>query len=807
MVATPRPQTPHIRWYVRWHLPTLLPAVVLALIMLWSVVQSIATSNWASGLGVLVTVALPGLLVGVLFARLRWLHAWLAHALSAALGVAWAVQQVGPLLVNEISRELGAPLAERLVTWNDRASEILIRAAIWGRIIGAGGRGEDIVLFIVALALIVWALGYVTAWLLFRADRAWWAVVLNAGLILVNYTFAYPKPNTLFFIFLIAALLLIVQQQIVQQQRAWQSALIDYPQYMPWRFLVAATLFCAAVVLMTSVLPGSASNIQVARVWRVMSSPLTAARESWEVAFSTINAPPGSSGGGFTTRAVRAGGGRSLSDAEVMRVQSTKFDYWRANAFDRYSGIGWENTVAERARSAKNVLTAEDARTPVEAGVNLPQIEVQGRTLITQTIQLSQPRNDGLVVMGGQLVSPGLPVLIQHGFVQGDNGAVVPNFEETSSIVSQLPLQASQIYTVTALMSNADVQSLRAVGTDYPAWVRESYLQLPDTVTDRTRALARKIVDDAQATNPYDQALAIQTYLRAFFYDETRAQPPENRDWADYFLFDTKRGYCDDFATSMIVLLRSLDVPARWVQGYAGGTPDLKTGAYVVRERIAHSWPEVYFPGFGWQRFEPTPASYTSVPTRPDTPDSDTSSLPDSIAIPDSRGLRDLSELDPPDFEQMQGDLAASAAALAARQQAEAQQRALIIGSLIVALLGGLVLFWLLLRRELRGLSPAAATYLRMGRMARWAGLPQPEHATPLEYAAELRRNLPEQRRAIDRIVGAYVTEQYRRGEAASAEELEQDLRALRQPLLRRMLGRLGGKRDEPRDRAPQRKR
>src|SRR5262245_27661670 len=164
MVATTPAAKPYVPWYLRWDLPAVLPGVILSALMLWSVTRSIAVSNWAEGLEVLTSVALPALLVGILFAQLRWLPGWLAHLLSAALGVAWAVQQIGPLLVREVGHELGAPIGERLVTWGDRASEILIRAEIWWRILAAGGRGEDIVLFVVALALLMWALGYATGW-------------------------------------------------------------------------------------------------------------------------------------------------------------------------------------------------------------------------------------------------------------------------------------------------------------------------------------------------------------------------------------------------------------------------------------------------------------------------------------------------------------------------------------------------------------------------------------------------------------------------------------------------------------------
>src|SRR3712207_1637334 len=102
-VATTPAQKPYVPWYLRWDLPMVLPGAVLALVMVWSVVQSIATSNWAEGLEVLVGVATPALVVGVIFARLRWLPGWLAHLLSAALGVAWSIQRIGPLLADQIA--------------------------------------------------------------------------------------------------------------------------------------------------------------------------------------------------------------------------------------------------------------------------------------------------------------------------------------------------------------------------------------------------------------------------------------------------------------------------------------------------------------------------------------------------------------------------------------------------------------------------------------------------------------------------------------------------------------------------------
>jgi hypothetical protein len=791
VVTTPRNYVP---WYLRWSLPTLLPGVLLAFVMLWSVIQSIAGSNWAPGLQALISVALPALLVGVIFARLHWLPGWLAHLLAALLGIAWAIQQIGPLLVEQISQELNTAMADRLVTWGDRATEILIRVIIWSRILAVGGRGEDVVLFVVALALLSWALGYATGWLLFRNGWTWWVVLLNAMTILVNYTFASPKPNRLFFLVLGAALLLIVHQNIVHKQQLWRTSRIEYPEFMPGRFLLAASLFCGLVVLVTSLLPGDVSNAQVARVWRVVSSPLTAVREGWETAFTTINAPEGSTGNDFSTGGARAGGPRALGDAIVMRVRSSKFEYWRAVAFDRYTGHGWLLGVGERARAALGVATQVEARTPIDTGIKAPQIELAGRTVVTETIEMQQGRNDNLVVLGGEFSSAGLPVLIQHGYVLNESGLALPNFGETAAIYSQVSLQQTRTYTVAALVSTVDEQSLRNAGTNYPEWVSDYYMQLPETVTPRTREKAQEIARDAGATNPYDQAMAIQAYLSKLTYDERRPQPPENRDWADYFLFDSQRGYCDDFATTMVVLLRSLDIPARWVQGYAGGTLDPENGGYLVRQSVAHSWPEAYFPGYGWQRFEPTPASYVAAPVRPATPSADPSGNGQSPDIGDLAGrsqlerLRELEER----LNGASGDLEASRRLLEQRQALERARQLVIGGGIVAALLAGVALFFIRLRREVAGLSPAAAAYVRLGRLAGWAGIPQGEHVTPFEYAGELERKLPEQRGPVDRIVRAYVAERYRPGQQPAANDVEQDWRTLRPSLLRHMVTRLG---------------
>jgi transglutaminase-like putative cysteine protease len=187
-------------------------------------------------------------------------------------------------------------------------------------------------------------------------------------------------------------------------------------------------------------------------------------------------------------------------------------------------------------------------------------------------------------------------------------------------------LQAGDEYEVIAAISVATIEELRSAGLEYPGWITERYLQLPGSVTPRTRELAATITEGMD--NPYDRAQAITNYLREnISYNETVPNPPSGQDAIDWFLFDYRRGFCNYYASAEVILLRSLGIPARLSVGYSQGEyaplmgsasraqPGSDTSSqsvfpigelYTVRHKDAHAWPEVYFPGFGWIEFEPT---------------------------------------------------------------------------------------------------------------------------------------------------------------------------------------------------------
>lgn len=179
-------------------------------------------------------------------------------------------------------------------------------------------------------------------------------------------------------------------------------------------------------------------------------------------------------------------------------------------------------------------------------------------------------------------------------------------------VVSRDRTESGSTYRMRVEVPALSPELLRASGGAVPEEL-QGYLQVPETGhTDDLRALAAEVT--AGATTTYDQALALQTYFRdgtRFRYD-TSVDAADSDDAVWDFLQD-RRGYCVQFATSMTVLARTLGIPARLGVGFLPG--ELGTDrAYRVTGADAHAWPELYFPGAGWVRFEPTPAVQTGPP-------------------------------------------------------------------------------------------------------------------------------------------------------------------------------------------------
>lgn len=164
--------------------------------------------------------------------------------------------------------------------------------------------------------------------------------------------------------------------------------------------------------------------------------------------------------------------------------------------------------------------------------------------------------------------------------------------------------------------------------------IRKKYLQLPEGLPQRVRELADSIT--AKYNNDYDKAKALEKFLSGNFpYTLNARSLPRKRDFVDYFLFDQRKGYCTYFASAMAVMARCVGIPARYVEGFMLPDQTDKQGYYVVTNKNAHAWVEIYLEGFGWTTFEPTSSFVASFYSNSKTTNAEVESSASGSGIDD----------------------------------------------------------------------------------------------------------------------------------------------------------------------------
>ncbi|MFD1738247.1 transglutaminase family protein [Bacillus salitolerans] len=283
-------------------------------------------------------------------------------------------------------------------------------------------------------------------------------------------------------------------------------------------------------------------------------------------------------------------GGPFIGDETVVfSAEVRNKQYWRVETKDVYTGKGWEATSNE----------FESIRE--DDGVSIPLLEANVETE-TYTAKVSVKLGYSHIVY---------PVELEN--VESNMDITYRVNPETEKVMTERSGQLVPLdrYDVTFNEPKYSMQALMAASDDEVQPFLDRYTQLPEELPNRVKELAIEITTPYE--NRYDKVRAVERYFRAsgFVYEtEQVAVPGANDDYVDQFLFETQMGYCDNFSTSMIVLLRSVGIPARWVKGYTGGdyisTLSNNNRIYEVKNANAHSWVEVFFPGTGWVAFEPT---------------------------------------------------------------------------------------------------------------------------------------------------------------------------------------------------------
>lgn len=288
----------------------------------------------------------------------------------------------------------------------------------------------------------------------------------------------------------------------------------------------------------------------------------------------------------------RLGGTLEMDNTPLFYAETSFDHYWRIESKDFYTGHGWERQKAL------------DFQPYFVGGLQLvtPSSDQPLRTVSVQYLEEMD---------FNKLVYP-------YGLLEV-NHQEIDSFaydEETGQIEPENPDIKLQTETIemTYLYPDISIDQLRWANGAIPHDIASLYLQLPEELPERVIQLAEEITSDEPTR--YDRVLAIESYFAQgdFTYQTRRVPiPNEQEDYVDQFLFETQVGYCDNFSTSMAVMLRAIGIPSRWVKGFTSGeqiedlsTDDEERYRYKITNRNAHSWVEVYFPEIGWIPFEPT---------------------------------------------------------------------------------------------------------------------------------------------------------------------------------------------------------
>jgi transglutaminase-like putative cysteine protease len=291
------------------------------------------------------------------------------------------------------------------------------------------------------------------------------------------------------------------------------------------------------------------------------------------------------------------------SDSVVMRVQfqdgsgAVPADVkWAGVTLSNFDGLRWFN---DRALAESQALSA-GADYRLELNAPRPIASFAG------TSGLLRPRVNDLLLYRVMMEPIGTNTffMIRTPIVLvGETRQY--SMDKAGAIGYMDPVRQIRAYQGISFRRPIDPAARKATGDDFPPAIAEPYLQLPP-IDPRIASLAREIT--AHADSAYTKATSIEHYLRTNF-GYTLQMESAGTDPIAHFLFVRKRGHCEYFASAMAIMLRTLGIPSRIVNGFRNGELNDVSGSYVVRARDAHSWVEVFIPGHGWAEFDPTPAA------------------------------------------------------------------------------------------------------------------------------------------------------------------------------------------------------
>ena len=627
------------------------------------------------------------------------------------------------------------------------------------------------------LGLLTWGSSQFASYAAFGHRRPINAVVVIGLLLLANMSLTVRDQLTYLVIFSIASLFLLVRFHTLDEQADWLRRRIGDPATISALYLRGGTVFIIAAISGSLLLTNAASSAPLAGAWTDVGARVIEWGQFLEK-FLPASRSSRSIGPTFGDT-TRIGLTWNTSNEPQLRVEFPADEpnppFLAAAFYDQFQLTGWtrsEGTEVPREAGADVLAGTDEALAP------------EGRRSLVVTVTPAYARREIFI--------PGLPGTVSQPSrlqVIGEGGYLSGMEREPSS----------DPYTIATLV-NGDEKSggwtqerLRAAGQDYPAEIVALYGKdtlPPGSLGPQSTALLAEIVDNAGSSNPYDLAVEIRDTLRdpsRFEYDtDVSDRPCADVSTAECFVV-IEAGFCQYYATTMAVYLRTLGIPARFVEGFLPGAPDPAGGGRTVRSSDSHAWVQAYFPGYGWIDFDPT-----GGPERPELAPIP-SGEPVASGSPRPSGSPGSAGPAIPSFRDIDEGPGGAGTPFTRNQTPVGLLIAMTI--LLVVIVGSIAaVAW---RRGPRGVLSADDAYGSVSRLAARLGFGPRPTQTVYEYAGALADELPMVRPELETVARAKVEVAY--GARALEDDRLATLRAAHRRLRVQLLRLVARRRNRPR--------
>lgn len=748
-------------------LPFLLLAVAVYCVV-YSVTAAITISH---GYILWLTTAL-GLLCGLVVSKSRYFPQAVMHIASCILGY-WLALALTSLLAYHVS--LGVILANlRTVLTNGLA------------LTGTPG-GEMIFLFY--LSFLCFFLGYFGSWLIYRAHLPWLVALVYISIMIVNLNYIAKRDLSFLIIILVAALIpLVARVHLANQLAQWRNEGLYTDQAwlrnLTARFIRIVTIFVLLILPFSWFLPvlsqpgaGVVFWNNLDNAWANLSHGNLSSLTNPGSLFS-----PYQPAANFFGDQLAITGNVNLPTGPVLSYttgSAANGQYLEGFSFDHFDGHTWTSQLQ----------SGSESYTP-NSPLPLDNFPSTNHTSLEVTVTIIQPPGGTkhFIFAPAQPEKFTVPVTIYTDA----NGNFI------SAWTQNAPLQQNEHYQVTAAISDVSPDSLAGIPfplSDPSIWgsdadynvLRQYYLQVPKDISAEVQATAKAWTNGS--ANMYDAVAALQQHLSnpaTFTYSVSNPPVPSNID-AVTWLLHTRKGYCTYYATAMVMMARLLGIPTRVVNGFSQGHYDSKQRAWIVDGNDAHSWVQVFFPGFGWANFDPTPGYALSSSGQPTAAPTVSPTKPPVSSSPTASPQKQQTPGTQPTLTAQPGGTTPTRPPID-----NAGTSWFLVFSLLILFGSSIVLAASVIYYRRTSSSPRSAIasmYARLCRVSSLVGSPPARWQTPYEYTYALSKRFPQASTTLRRLADLFVRERWAAPQHApasnEAKELERLWPRLRNTILR----------------------